>query len=394
VVCLASYPISLVNSTDYPIFHFSTMFWPSLVFFVAVNVLIAFLACSRTMCFLSSLSLTNLVFLQTFLYPIVAGPDTSFFDGVVRAISASSNASPAFASYPWPVSFIMNDVLASTLHVSVEQAGLVQMIVLGVLMCLVLSIYCSRFTDDRLSVLVPVLYFYGFIAFVNWQLAPQTFALVILALCLILVYPNRYSSDKWIVPVVLILVLTLSHPFFWVFPLVGVPLNILYSKWRKKGDTNTHKTWVPITLVLMAFGIAYDVFFVPEFVAELKSLSEIPLVTGLTQLFSILQSHAGVGHPVVLNPNYVLLATISDLFQVAIIAFCGIALLLITYKKGLRSEDFIILFATLAVFVGGGILGYAWRAIQVGAILAVGSVAYSLNYRRLRPIALVLIAVV
>jgi hypothetical protein len=388
-----SFPISLRNYTDYPIFHYSSMFWPSLILFLVINLLAAFFTRNTTIYLLSSLSLSGIVFLEVYFYSVVAGPDTAFFDGITRAVAAKENLSPSLAGYPWPSSFILVNELSSLMKISVEQAGLLLFILLTIVVALVLSIYFKSLTSERVAILLPALYFIGFYGFVDWEMAPQTLALVTLLIFFLIIYPKTFSLSKLAIALLLCVSLVLSHPFLWIFLAGGLILVALYFRWRRPRDASTTKKDIPISFLLFSAALVYNIFFTYALVTDSLSAIEKPFGTGLVQLLGTFGSRVQYSATIAPNSNYLSLAYISDMVQVIIMAFSGISLFVWIYKRGLRKQEFAILFSAFAFLIGGAAIGFAWRSIQVGAILGVGGLAVALNYRRIRPFVIVLIAI-
>lgn len=332
------------------------------------------------------------MFLDSTFYPIASGPDSAAVAGITESVKTAGSIFPSVGQYPWPGFYINASGLSQVTGLSIAQCSLFFWLALVALFWVVLVTYSSRLTQSRTSYLVPVMYFVGFRSLINLQFAPQTLALVILAILLLITFGSeRHGPSTEPVVIILSLSLVLDHPFFWVVFVAGVLLAYSFLRLRNSPGSKFMPGSLSLAIAVLV-GLAYNLFYISAFLLDLKAELISPLGIGLTQLFSILGTGTRISS-VATAPEYHLIAYTSGYAQILIILAAGSAMVYRLFKGQVRPSEYSVVLAALSFFIIASVFAFAWRAIQIGAILAVGSLAYSLNYKRIRTLATVVVIV-
>ena len=371
-----SFPLTMLYLNSYPIASLSIYFWIFLSSFVGVSVCGGLLF--RNMLVLSLASVSCIVAFNIYLcmYPVTAGPDAGFFFGITQSIRDSGGSlSSSAINYPWPGLFLFSVEFAALSHQPLTTVPLSVLIAFEVIIGIVLVKYCYDLTGSnaRTVALAPALYFLAFRTLIDWQFAPQTMALLMLAIILLVVYGKRLSyRNQLAIFGIFTVSLVLLHPFFWSFFLAALLLGIIFLR-KKIGVKNLgSETYAIITISGLA--ILYDAFLATTILHQIAKASQLPF-QGLTELFSILSQDTTLATSAPAQA-YVALTYSSSFVQLLILAAMAGAVLFRLARGGLKEYEYMVLLSVVGFLLLGSLGILAWRAIQVAGILGVGSFAY------------------
>ncbi len=213
-----TYPIVISSLDDFPFNHFSYIFWGSLVITLVSLFLLSNLFTDKKSRYVFAFLFVFFFWIFYLCFPSVAGSDSDHFRGMTTRFMSSGLDSDKLY-FDFPSFFILSAFLSLVLNMDVNTVSSVVFVLIGFLFSSTLFIYFSK-KSSELALIGVVLYFLGAFYFINYQFAPQSFALVFFLLLIIVL--RKDSINFKILSLIFFISLLFTHPFIVVYYLLFI----------------------------------------------------------------------------------------------------------------------------------------------------------------------------
>jgi hypothetical protein len=209
-----SYPIVVRSVDDTPFEQFYPLFWLGLPITLVSLFMISFSFQRKEVMFFCSVLFVFFFWVHYLFFPLLPGSDSHYFRGATEDFMGVG-VNPSEKDYfQWPAFFILNNVLSEISKINVDVACVIVFVAVGFLLSSSLFIFFSR-EDKMLGFVGVVLYFVGAYTFIDYQFAPQSFALGLFFLLLILM--ERKGIPSKVALIIIFTSLVYAHAFIPVF---------------------------------------------------------------------------------------------------------------------------------------------------------------------------------
>jgi len=176
---LKSYPVLIPQVEKHVFDNICYLFWPGLSFVFIGLYLISETSTNKRVSFLCAMLLTFSLYAHYMLFPMLPGSDSHYFRGLTKLFSRVGIDPTQQGYFQWPSFFILNNVLAMILGLSINEISKLVFLVIGFLISSNLFLLFLQ-EYEKLGFLGVALYFMSLFWFINYQFAPQSLALGLL----------------------------------------------------------------------------------------------------------------------------------------------------------------------------------------------------------------------
>lgn len=245
---LDSFPIVIRSYGETPFSEIQPIFWFGLAI-TLVSLFVISSAYKRKGITVACCALFVFFFWLPFLFfPLLPGSDSHYFRGATEYFIRVGVNVQGKNYLQWPSFFVLSKSVAEVLGTTIAFASILLFVLFGVLISTTLGIFFYN-EDRKLGFIGVVLYCVGAFTFLDYQYAPQSLALAIFFMLLLLVEKGGCSSA--IALVIAFTCLVFTHAFIPVFFLFFIFLIAIKS--RKSNDINLFSLCFLIYIVVLVF---------------------------------------------------------------------------------------------------------------------------------------------
>ncbi|MFI5449898.1 MAG: hypothetical protein ACHQ03_09090 [Candidatus Bathyarchaeia archaeon] len=288
-----------------------------------------------------------LAFSLRFFYSFVSGPDSDYFRGLIEYfLSTGSLLAQQQTYYQWPNLFILGAMTSEVLGLDGHAISVVLFLVWSVSFAGLLFFY-QKPKDSVADFLFIASYVIVPYAWLNWQFAAQTLALLLFVACVDVL--TKGDRTNLALGLILYISLVLAHPFFALF-LVAATIPLILRDRRQ------------VTL-LFTFALIFVFYFVFETTLLVANVGQTLSSILLFHQYSIA---AGYILTTPFSPVDAAAQIVSRALVLSLGGLLGILLLWVIHERKVRAIDLGIIFSGAVDLVAGAVLPYIGpRAFQV-----------------------------
>jgi len=246
-------------------YQFYSSIWPGIILSLMGLFLVGYYSKRKSIQALCASFFPLIFYSYSYYFSTLSTPDTGTVKAMFEVFHQVGINSEIIHYFQYPTYFCLNETSSQILGLDVYAISILFFSLYGLLLGLFLYLFLYRITKnipDKVAFFAIPLYFIGMFAFLNYQWAPQTIALVFLFLLMIL-YDREGFKYKFL-SIIVFTTLAFTHAFIPIIFLLFLGIYVL----KKKELRNIFLLLVCIYTTILVY---YTTYYLPVIVERFMS---------------------------------------------------------------------------------------------------------------------------
>lgn len=256
-----SYPIQIGALDELTFSQFSLLTWPGILFSSIGLFLTGYFSARNSVKAICASLFPLIIYIHMFYFSGTSSGDIGNVKSMFEVFRFTGIDSSIVPYFQYPVYFTVNDVTAKITGLEVNSIAMIYFALYGVLLGLYLYLFLFKFTkfdSTQIALLGVFIYFSISILFLNYQWVPQTLALVIVFL-LLLIFNLKDTKYKFLT-LLFFIVLIFTHVFI---PVIFLLFYGFYSMKKRE----SLRLFVIMVCLYTTVLVYYTTYFFPQIVS-------------------------------------------------------------------------------------------------------------------------------
>lgn len=256
-----TYPIEIPKLDEIIFTQFYPSIWPGMILSLLGLFLTGYYSKRKSVKIICASIFPMVLYVYVFYFSYLPTSDS----GTVKAIFEIfhyTGINPAVESYfHYPIFFTLNEMTSQILGLNANNIAIIFFALFGVLIALYLYLFIFKITKNdiyQIAFLAVPIYFIAIFPYLNYQWAPQTLALILFLMLLLLLFDQKKLEYKFL-SIIIFTVLVFTHLFI---PAIYLLFLGIYATKKKE----LRSSFLLMSCIYSTVLIYYAAFFLPAII--------------------------------------------------------------------------------------------------------------------------------